>query len=101
MNELKLPTNLETISLNERTNYRLIEINKIKNYFESEVREQRKIFRRLSKHVTGLDCTDKVLTGFLTIFSGVNLFSHIKDKSGLVTSIFSLKQYVFLFLVLE
>ena len=64
----------------------------MKNYFESEIREQREIIRRLSKYVTSLDCVDKILTGFLTIFSGVNIFSHIKDKkiSGLVTSIFSL-----------
>ena len=84
MNELKIPTNLETISLNEQTNYRLIEINRI--------REKREIIRRISKYVTGLDCADKILTGFLTIFSGVNIFSHIEDKkiSGLVTSIFSL-----------
>ena len=41
MNELKIPTNLETISLNEQTNYRLIEINRIKDYFESEIIEQR------------------------------------------------------------
>ena len=47
MNELKILTNLETISLNEQTNYRLIEINRIKNYFESEIREQRKIISRL------------------------------------------------------
>ena len=30
MNELKIPANLETISLNEQTNYRLIEIAKLK-----------------------------------------------------------------------
>ena len=41
MNELKIPTNLETVSLNEQTNYRLIEINRIKSYFQSEIREQR------------------------------------------------------------
>ena len=31
MNELKIPTNLKTISFNEQTNYRLIEIDRIKN----------------------------------------------------------------------
>ena len=91
MNELKIPTNLETTSLNEQTYYRLIQINRIKSYSESEIREQREIIRRLSKYVTSLDCADKILTGFLTTFSGVNIFSHIKDKkiSRLVTSIFS------------
>ena len=34
MSELKKPTNLETISLNEQTNYRLMEISKIKDYLE-------------------------------------------------------------------
>ena len=28
-----IPTNLETITLNEQTNYRLMEIGKIKDYF--------------------------------------------------------------------
>ena len=62
----------------------LIEINRLTNYFESEIREQREI--------TGLDCADKILTVFLTMFSGLNIFSQTKDKkiSGLVTSIFSL-----------
>ena len=42
MNELKIPTNLEcnsieTISLNKQTNYRLMEIGKIKDYFDQEI----------------------------------------------------------------
>ena len=40
MNELKIRTNLERISLNEQTNYRLIEIGKIEDYFEEEIKEQ-------------------------------------------------------------
>ena len=45
MNELKIPTNLEcnsieTISLNEQTNYRLMEIGNIKDYLEQEIRYQ-------------------------------------------------------------
>ena len=38
MNELRIPTNLEAISLNEQTNYRLIEMGKIKDYFESKIK---------------------------------------------------------------
>ena len=94
MNELKIPTHLETVSLNEQTNYRLIEINKIKEYSEPEIREQREIIRRLSEYVTGLDCDDKILTGFLTIFSGTNIFicscqNKQKITLDLITSIFS------------
>ena len=40
MNELKISTNLEAISLNEQTNYRLMEICKIKDYFEQEIKHQ-------------------------------------------------------------
>ena len=38
MNELKIPTNLETISLNEQTNYRLNEMGKIKDYSDQEIK---------------------------------------------------------------
>ena len=91
MNELKITTNLETISLNEQTNYRLIEIGKIKDYFDQETKDQEILIRKLSKYITGFDYTDKILTFFLTIFSGVNIFSHIKKRkhAGLIISVFS------------
>ena len=43
--EMDLPTNLEcnsleTIRLNEQTDYRLIEIDKIKDYFNQEIQYQ-------------------------------------------------------------
>ena len=92
MNELKLPTNLETITLNEQKNYRLNEINEIKDNFESEIKEQETFIKKLSKYITGFDYTDKILTVFLTIFSGLNIFSHVKTKkqTGLISSVFSL-----------
>ena len=92
MNELKIPTNLETISLNEQTNYRLNEISKIKNYFECEIKDQELLTKTLSKYITCFDYTDKILTAFLTIFSGLNIFSHVKEKdyTRLISSIFSL-----------
>ena len=64
MNKLKLPTNLETISLNEPTTCRLNEINKIKDYFECEIKEQELIIKKISKYITGFDYTDKMLTRF-------------------------------------
>ena len=89
---MDLPTNLQTIKLKEQTNYRSNEINKIKNYFESEIREQQTIIKNLSKYITGFDYTDQILTVSLTIFSGVNIFSPIKTKkhTGLTHSFFSL-----------
>ena len=74
MNELKIPTNLEIISLNEQTNYRLIEIGKIKDYFAQEIKYQELLIRKLNKYITGFDYTDKILTVFLTLASGANIF---------------------------
>ena len=60
MNKLKIQTNLEcnsieTISLNEQTNYRLIEIGKIKDYLEQEIKHQQLLTSKLSKYLTGFD----------------------------------------------
>ena len=95
MNELKIPTNLETISLNEQTNYRLNEISQIKDYFECEIKDQELLTKKLSKYITCFDYTDKILTVFLTIFSGVNIFSYVKETeyTGLISSIFSFFSY--------
>ena len=93
MNELKIPANLETISLNEQTNYRLIEIGKIKDYFDKETKDQEILTKKLSKYITRFDYTDKILTVFLTVFSGTNIFAHAKYKKkllALITSVFSL-----------
>ena len=98
MNELKIPTNLEcnsieTISLNEQTDYRLMEIGKIKDYFDQEKKYQQFLTSKLSKYLTGFDYTDKILTAFLTVFSGTNIFAHVKREKqllGLITSVFSI-----------
>ena len=88
-----LPNDLETIKLNEQTNYRLIEIGKIKDYFDQEIKDQQILVKKLSKYITGFDYTDKILTVFLSVFSGTNIFAHVKSKKrllGLITCVFSL-----------
>ena len=83
---------LEAITLNEQTNYRLIEIGKIKDYFNQEIQYQQNLTNKLSKYLTCFDYTDKILTVFLTVFSGTNIFAHVKGRRqllGLITSIFS------------
>ena len=93
MNELKIPTNLETISLNGQTNYRLMEIGKVKDYLEQEIKYQQLLASKLSKYLNGFDYADKILTIFQTGFSGTNIFAHAKGEKqllGLITSGFSL-----------
>ena len=64
MNEVTVPTNLETISLNEQTDYRLSEISKINDYFECEIKYQELLTKKLSKYITCFDYADKILTAF-------------------------------------
>ena len=84
--------NLETITLNEQTNYRLLEIDKIKGYFDQEIKYQQVLTSKLSKYLTCLDYADKILTVFLTVFSRTNIFAHVigrKQLLGLTSSTFS------------
>ena len=73
-------TDLSAISLNEQTNFRLNEINKIKDYFESELKEREAVIKKLSKYITGFDYTEKILIALSTTFSGVSIFSHLNIK---------------------
>ena len=75
-----LPNNLETITLNEQTNFRLMKIGKIKDYFDQKIRDKQRLVKKLGKYITGFDYTDKILTVFLTVFSGTNVFTHVKTK---------------------
>ena len=88
-----LQNNLETITLNEQTNYRLMEISKTKDYFDQEIKHEQLLTNKLSKYITCQDYNDKTLTAVVTVFSGTNIFSHVKGKKrllGLITSVFSL-----------
>ena len=71
---MDLPTNLEcnfieTITLNEQTNYRLMEIGKIKDYLDQEIKYQQTLTSKLGKYLTCFDYGEKILTVFLTVFS--------------------------------
>ena len=83
---------LSTISLNEQTNFRLNEINKIKDYFGFEIKEREAVIKKMSKYITGFDYTDKILILLATTFSGVSIFSHLKIKKNtdLISSVLTL-----------
>ena len=91
---LNLSNSLETITLNEQTNNRLMEIGKIKDYFSQEIQHQQSLTSKLGKYLTFFDYTDKILTVFFDCFFGTNIFAHVKGRKqllGLITSIFSLR----------
>ena len=70
-----------------------MEIGKVKDYFNQEIRCQQNLTKKLGKYLTYFDYTYKILTVLLTVFSRINIFAHVKtDKQllGLITSVFSL-----------
>ena len=79
MNEF--PINLETVSLDEQTNYRLSEIGKIKYYFGLEMKYQQVLTSKLSKYLTCFDYTGKILTVFL-LFSLEQTFLHMLKEEN-------------------
>ena len=84
---------IEKINLQDQSNYRLNEITKIKDYFNSEKKYQQSLTNKLNKYLTVFDCSNKIVTVFLTVFLSTNIFAHIKKRKkllGLITSIFCL-----------
>ena len=67
--------NLSATPLNDQQQFRLNEINKIKDYFVAEIEERELMSERLSKYITSLDYFDKssivlcVTTGIISIVS--------------------------------
>ena len=70
-----------------------MEIGKIKDYLEQEIKYQQLLTSKLSKYLPVFDYPDKILTVFLTVFSGTNIFAHVRGRKQLLeftTSVFSL-----------
>ena len=55
-------TSLETIKLEDQSNYRLNEISKIKVYFNEEIQYQQSLINKLSKYLTIFYYVNKILT---------------------------------------
>ena len=79
MNELRsieTYSDLSALPLSGQTKFRLNEINKIKNYFISEIQERQTISKSLSKAIASLDYMDKVLIVLSATSGGVSIISH-------------------------
>ena len=78
MNELrpiKTYSDLSTLSLNDQTKFRLNEINKIKDYFEFEIREREAVIQKLTKCTAALDYTYKTLIVLSATSGGISIIS--------------------------
>ena len=78
MNELrpvKTYSDLSTLSLNNQTKFRLNEINKIKDYFEFEIKEREAVIKKLNKYTAALDYIDKTLIVLSVTSGGISIIS--------------------------
>ena len=90
---VKTYLDLSTLSLNDQTKLRLNEINKIKDYLNSEIQERETISKKLNKSIASLDYLDKVLIVLSATSGGVSIISHssvIGIPAGIISSSFTL-----------
>ena len=60
--------------------FTLNEINKIKNYFESAIKEQDVLIKKLSKFITGFNYTEKILISLNATFGRLNILFHANNN---------------------
>ena len=96
MNELravKTYSDLTTLSVNDQTKFRLDEINKIKDYFEFEIKERETMSKKLSKFVVSFEYMDKILIVLSATSGGLSIISHLSVigiYAGIISSSFNL-----------
>ena len=62
--------------LKDLTKYRLDEINKIKDYLNSEIKERKDIIKKLSKYIVAFDYADKVFITLSASFGTLSIASY-------------------------
>ena len=66
----------EISELKDLTKYRLDEINKIKDYFNAEIKERKDIVEKISKYIFAFDYADKVFITLSASFSTLSIASY-------------------------
>ena len=62
--------------LKDLTKYRLDEINKIKEYFNAEIKERKDIVKKISKYIVAFDYADKVFNSLSASFGTLSIASY-------------------------
>ena len=92
-NSIETHLNLNAIQLSDQTKFILNKINKIKDYFNSEIQETKTISEKLNKCIAAYDYIDKTLI-ILSVTSGViNIISFtnaIGIPAGIASASFTL-----------
>ena len=67
---------IDKTKLSDQTKFRLDEIKKIENYFNSEINQRKLCCKKLSKYVTTFNYMDKILIVLNATTGGVCIISH-------------------------
>ena len=68
--------NLNVIELTDVNKYRLDEINKIRDYFNNEIKERKDIIKKLNKYLVSFDYLDKVFITLSASFGTLSIASY-------------------------
>ena len=66
----------EISELKDLTKYRLDEINKIKDYFNTEIKERKDIVKKISKYIVAFDYADKLFYTLSASFGTLSIASY-------------------------
>ena len=64
------------LKLNDLTKFRLDEINKVREYFNSEINERKEVIKKLSKYIVVFNYADKIVITLSASFGNLSLVSH-------------------------
>ena len=79
MNNIIELTDTAKPSSSERVNkYRLAEINKIRDYFDNEIKETKDIIKKLNKYLVSFDYLDKIFITFSASFGTLSIASTLQ-----------------------
>ena len=93
LNSIETQSNLDAIPLSDQTKFRINEINKTKDYFNSEIQERKTMSKKLSKYIDAFDYIDKILIVFSATSGGISLISFTNVNvipAGLASASFTL-----------
>ena len=66
----------EYLKMNNVNKYRLDEINKIKDYFNNEIKERKAIIKKLNKYLVSFDYLDKIFIALSASFGTLSIASY-------------------------
>ena len=75
-NIIELSDMTKSSSLERVNNYRLNQIDEIKDYFNNEINERKNIIKKLNKYIVSFDYLDKIFITFSASFGTLSIASH-------------------------